>query len=152
MVPAGRAISPPSGVYSMSFGASEPPQPVETRFSEVVFPEHANHYGTLFAGTALSLMAKAAFAAGARHAGRNVVMVRSDTVEFREPVKVGELIEIVARVVRSGRTSMTVAVEIFREEIASGQRSRAMHGTFEMVAIGEDGRPVLIAKNTTTTV
>ncbi len=136
----------------MPFGASEPSQPVETRFAEVVFPEHANHYGTLFAGTALSLMSKAAFAAGARHSGRNVVMARSDTVEFREPVQVGELIEIVARVVRSGRTSMTVAVEILREEVATGQRSRAMHGTFEMVAVGEDGRPVPIAKTPTTTV
>lgn len=121
----------------------------ETRFAEVVFPEHANHYGTLFAGTALSLMAKAAFAAGARHAGHNVVMARSDTVEFSEPVKVGELIEIVARVARSGRTSMTVAVEIVREDIVSGKATRVVHGTFEMVAVGKDGRPVEIMKSAT---
>ena len=34
-----------------------------TRFVELVFPEQANHYGTLFGGTALSLMGKAAFVA-----------------------------------------------------------------------------------------
>ena len=37
--------------------------PDETRFVEMVFPEQANHYGTLFGGNALSLMGKAAFVA-----------------------------------------------------------------------------------------
>lgn len=37
--------------------------PTETRFVEMIFPEQSNHYGTLFGGTALSLMGKAAFVA-----------------------------------------------------------------------------------------
>lgn len=40
----------------------------EARLCEMVFPEQANHYGTLFGGTALSLMGKAAFVAASRHA------------------------------------------------------------------------------------
>ncbi len=120
----------------------------ETRFTEVVFPEHANHYGTLFAGSALALMAKAAFVAGARHAGCNVVMARSKNVEFTEPVKVGELIEIIGHVERAGRSSMTVTVEIVRESVADGARKRVVHGTFEMVAVNSDGRPVAITRNT----
>jgi acyl-CoA hydrolase len=131
----------------MPLVASEPSRPVETRFTEVVFPEHANHYGTLFAGNALALMAKAAFVAGARHAGCNVVMARSESVEFAEPVKVGELIEIIGRVARAGRSSMTITVEIVREDVASGARKRVVHGTFEMVAVNKDGRPIAIEKN-----
>ncbi|RTL51850.1 MAG: acyl-CoA thioesterase [Bradyrhizobiaceae bacterium] len=132
----------------MSAIASEPSRPAETRFTEVVFPEHANHYGTLFAGNALALMAKAAYVSGARYAGCNVVMARSENVEFAEPVRVGELIEIIAYVERAGRSSMTVAVEIVREDIASEARKRVMHGTFEMVAVNKDGRPVAITRNT----
>lgn len=131
----------------MSFSPPQSPAMPETRFTEVVFPEHANHYGTLFAGNALALMAKAAFAAGARHAGCNVVMARSEAVEFAEPVKVGELIEIIGHVARAGRSSMTIAVEIVREDIATGARKRAVHGTFEMVAVNSDGRPIAIEKN-----
>lgn len=116
----------------------------ETRLLEVVFPEHSNHYGTLFAGNALSLMAKAAYIAGARRAGRNVVMATAEKVDFLEPVKVGELIEIVARVARAGTSSMTVAVEIIREDLASKQHRTAMRGQFEMVAVNEQGRPVRI--------
>lgn len=81
----------------------------ETRFVEIVFPDLANHYGTLFGGNALSLMGKAAFVAATRHARRNVVMATSDKIEFHEPIRVGELIELIARVDRVGRSSMTVA-------------------------------------------
>jgi acyl-CoA hydrolase len=118
--------------------------PDETRLIELVFPEHSNHYGTLFAGNALSLMAKAAYVAGARRAGRNVVMATAEKVDFLQPVKVGELIQIVARVVRAGTTSMTVAVEIVREDRATKQLCTTMRGEFKMVAVNEQGRPVRI--------
>jgi acyl-CoA hydrolase len=134
-----------------SRGSSHHPQPPadasassETRLLEVVFPEHANHYGTLFAGNALSLMAKAAYVAGARRAGRNVVMATAEKVEFLQPVKVGELIQIVARVTRAGSSSMTIAVEIIREDLATKQHRTTMRGQFEMVAVNEQGRPVRI--------
>ncbi|WP_315835985.1 acyl-CoA thioesterase [Bradyrhizobium prioriisuperbiae] len=125
--------------------------PAETRFVEMVFPEHANHYGTLFGGMALSLMGKAAFVAASRHARCPVVMARSDRIAFDEPVRVGELIELVARVVRSGSSAMTVAVDMIREDLLSGQRTAAVRGTFEMVAVNASGRPVRIPKSKTET-
>lgn len=120
----------------------------ETRFVEVIFPDLANHYGTLFGGSALSLMGKAAFVAATRRARRNVVMATSDKIEFHEPIRVGELIELVARVERTGRSSMTVAVEMISENLISGQRKSVIHGTFEMVAVNDSGRPVPISRNT----
>ena len=69
----------------------------ETRFIEMVFPEQANHYGTLFGGNALSLMGKAAFVAATRRARVPVVMARSEKIEFHVPVRVGELVELTAR-------------------------------------------------------
>lgn len=122
----------------------------ETRFVEVVFPELANHYGTLFGGNALNLMGKAAFVAAARHARHNVVMATSDKIEFNEPIPVGELVELVARVERAGRSSMTVAVEMIRENLLSGQRQAVVRGSFEMVAVDERGRPIPILKNAVT--
>ena len=125
---------------------SAPPKsdPQETRFVEMVFPEQANHYGTLFGGHALSLMGKAAFVTATRRARRSVVMARSDRIEFHDPIHVGELVELVAQVVRVGRSSMTVAVDMIREDLISGMRKSAVRGTFEMVAVNEFGRPVPI--------
>lgn len=118
----------------------------ETRFVEMVFPGLSNHYGTLFGGDALKLMGKAAFVAAARHARGNVVMATSDKIEFHQPIPVGELIEIVAHVAREGRSSMTVAVEMIRENLASGQRDVVTCGNFERVAVNAQGRPVAITQ------
>jgi len=110
----------------------------------MVFPEHANHYGTLFGGHALSLMGKAAFVAATRRARCAVVMATSDKVEFHEPVRVGELVELTALVERVGRSSMTVAVNVVAERLVSGQRRIAMQGSFEMIAVDDAGRPTPI--------
>ncbi len=117
----------------------------ETRFSEMVFPDQANHYGALFAGAGLALLSKAAFIAASRRARRNVVMARSEATDFHTPVRVGELLDMVARVVRVGRTSLTVEVEGVAETLLTGARRPALHGRFEMVAVDADGRPTPIS-------
>lgn len=119
--------------------------PDETRFVEMVFPEQTNHYGTLFGGEGLRLMSKAAFVAATRRARRAVVMAASDRVDFDVPVRLGEILDLVARVERVGRSSMTVSVEATAEELKTGARRPAMRGRFEMVAVDEAGRPVAVA-------
>jgi len=131
---------PMQATLQPAISATEP-----TRFVELVFPEQVNHYGTLFGGTALSLMGKAAFVAATRRARRAVVMATSDKVQFHEPVRVGELVELTARVERVGRSSMTVIVEVVAEALVSGDRRVAMRGSFEMVAVDEHGRPTPVA-------
>jgi acyl-CoA hydrolase len=117
----------------------------ETRFIEMIFPEQANHYGTLFGGHALSLMGKAAFVAATRRARAPVVMATSEKVEFHVPVRVGELVELTARVERVGRSSMTVTVDAISEGLTSGTRRLAVRGSFEMVAVDAAGKPAPVA-------
>ena len=52
----------------------------EIRLVDVVFPDRANHYGTLFGGNALQLMGKAAFIAATRRARQHVVMASADNM------------------------------------------------------------------------
>jgi acyl-CoA hydrolase len=78
------------------------PAASETRLCEMVFPEQVNHYGTLFGGTALSLMGKAAFIAANRRARAAVVIARSEQIAFHHPVSVGQLVELHAYVTRGG--------------------------------------------------
>ena len=129
---------------SISANAQAGADEARTRFVEIVFPEQANHYGTLFGGHALSLMGKAAFVAATRRARCAVVMATAEKVEFHEPVKVGELVELTAEVTRVGRSSMTVTVEVIAEALISGERRLAVRGAFEMVAVSASGRPIRI--------
>ena len=112
------------------------------RSVEMIFPDQANHYGTLFAGNALNLLSKAAFLAASRHSRQNVVMAACNQVTFLRPVRVGQALEIQAHVVRTGRSSMTVEVTGSAEVLATGEQHAALHGRFEMVAVDLHGVPI----------
>ena len=114
---------------------------VEARLVEMVFPGQANHYGTLFGGQALALMDKAAFIVASRYARRAVVTASSEKCDFHVPVRQGQLVELRARVVGTGRTSMTVDVELYSEELLTGARMLATRGRFLLVALDAEGRP-----------
>ncbi len=101
----------------------------ETRLCEFVFPSDTNHLGTLYGGTLMSWMDKAAAVAGLRRAGSTaVVTVAVDALEFRVPIHHGELVELVARVESVGRTSMKVRVEAHREDPPAAPASSAPPG------------------------
>jgi acyl-CoA hydrolase len=123
--------------------------PPETRMVEIVFPNQANHYGTLFGGDALRLMDMAAFVAASRHARKPVVTASSERIDFHVPVRQGQLAEVVGRVSRTGRTSMTVEVELWAEDLLTGTRELCTKGSFVLVAVDQDGRPIPIQDSAT---
>lgn len=110
-------------------------------FSTPIFPPQANHYGTLFAGEALSLMARAAVLAAADQAAGDVVMAASSGITFKAPVRVGQVLHLSARVVRTGRTSVTVSVEGEAGPLGRQETVPVLEGLFQMVAVDADGRP-----------
>ncbi|MCW4456432.1 acyl-CoA thioesterase [Flavobacterium sp. MXW15] len=116
--------------------------PTEVRMAEIVFPNHTNHMGTLFGGQALAWMDKAAFLAAARFSRRTVVTARSDQVDFKLPIRVGDMVETIGRIVKVGNSSMTVEVELVAEDLHSGERKLCTRGHFVMIALGDDGHPV----------
>ena len=118
--------------------------PQETRIVEMVFPNQTNHYGTLFGGDALRLMDMAAFVTASRHARRPVVTASSERIDFRVPVRQGQLAEVVGRVIGTGRSSVTVEVELWAEDLLTGQRELCTKGSFVLVAVDEHGRPTPI--------
>ncbi len=119
----------------------------QVRLVEIVFPDHCNHLGTLFGGQALAWMDKAAFLVASRFARRTVVTARSDRIDFRRAVKLGEIVELVATVMRVGRSSMTVGVELFCEASPGADAQLATRGEFVMVAVDDAGQAVAIGRS-----
>jgi acyl-CoA hydrolase len=128
---------------------SDKPAVPETRIVEMVFPNQANHYATLFGGDALRLMDMAAFVAASRHARRPVVTASSERIDFHVPVRQGQLAEVVGRVSKTGRTSITVEVELWAEDLLTGARELCTKGSFVLVAVDQNGRPVPIHPSAT---
>jgi len=122
---------------------SNPPRIAETlRIMEVVFPNTTNHYGTMFGGKVLDLMDRAAFLAATRFSNQAMVTASTEHIDFYVPVKAGYIVELVAKVVYSGRTSLTVRVDLFSENPIKKQREHASQGYFHMVSVDENGKPV----------
>lgn len=118
-------------------------QIVERR-TEIVFPTDVNHYGTLFGGKAVAMMDVVASIAAMRAAHKPVVTASIDRVDFKSPIREGDFVETIARVVNVGKTSVTVEVELWGEIPATGERNLSTVGKFVLVAINRDGRPTPI--------
>jgi acyl-CoA hydrolase len=123
-----------------------PPVPaLGLRLVDMVFPGQTNHYGTLYGGDALKMMGKAAFIAATRHARAVMVMAASDRLDFSSPILEGEMVELVADVRMTGRSSVRVAVELWAEHLLTGDRRHAATGLFTMVSVDPAGRPLSFA-------
>jgi uncharacterized protein (TIGR00369 family) len=119
-----------------------------TRMVEVVFPQHLNHHGNLFGGQALRMMDTAAFTAATRRARRTMMTVAVENVRFVAPVRHGEIVEMIATVPETGRTSVTVDVEMLAEALLTGERRQCGTARFVLVAVDDEGRPTPIADAT----
>jgi acyl-CoA hydrolase len=118
--------------------------PGETRMVFPVFPRDTNHYHTLFGGMAMAWMDQAAFICATRWARRPVVTVHSSAVDFRRPIPEGTIVEVVARIASTGRSSMRIAVSLYSEPMDRQGRQLACSGEFVLVALDEAQRPVAV--------
>lgn len=113
----------------------------EVIMTELVLPQHTNMVGTCFGGTILSWIDIAAGICAGRHAGRTAVTVAFDDVEFHRPIRLGDIVNLRARIAYVGRTSMEIDVDVHRERMGGeSEHTNTAHVAF--VAVDLDGKPV----------
>ena len=115
------------------------------QLSELVLPEQANHYGTLFGPNALALLGKAAFLVASRYCQQPVVMAAATRIDFHRPIPVGAILNLRAQVVRVGRSSMSVEVSAALDAAPGLKPENALSAAFDMVTVDEHGRPTPVS-------
>ena len=108
---------------------------------EVVLPNHANPLGNILGGRVMHLIDIAAAIAAHRHSNSYVVTASVDHVDFRTPIRVGDLIVLKSSVNRAFRTSMEVGVKVFAENVLTGERKHTSSAYVTFVAINGQGQP-----------
>jgi acyl-CoA hydrolase len=108
--------------------------------TEIVLPGLTNVYGTMFGGKVLEMMDVTCAIAAARFCRRDVVTISSERVDFKVPIRAGRIVELVARVVYTGRTSMTVRVDVLSQHFAEESKQLCTTGYFNFVALDRTGR------------
>jgi len=117
------------------------PQPV---IRVTMMPRDTNGHGTIFGGVLLSYIDQAGAIEAVRHVKQKIVTVAIKEVVFHHPVHVGDVVSFFGSVKRKGRTSITVAVEVFAARMMTGceEEVKVTEAELTFVAIDDDGNPV----------
>jgi acyl-CoA thioesterase YciA len=120
---------------------SSPAPRGELSLRTVAMPADTNPNGDIFGGWIMSLMDLAAgIAAGTRAKGR-VATAAVSNLSFLQPVKVGDVVCVYTDITKTGRTSMTIAVEAHVLRRNQGERVRVTAAEFVLVAVDDHGKP-----------
>jgi acyl-CoA hydrolase len=117
-----------------------------TRVVKLVFPNLISHQDHLFGGTALQWMDEVAVITGTRFCRQRLVTASLDRIDFKKGVPAGTLVELVGRVIKVGRTSMVVEVDVFMEQLYTEERESVIKGTFTLVAVDENRKPTPVIR------
>ena len=108
----------------------------------IPMPADTNGNGDIFGGWVMAQVDLAASVLPARHIRGRMATVAVKEIVFKQPVSVGDLLSFFCHVTHIGRTSITVAVEVFAERFAAqGEYLKVTEALLTYVAIGEDGKP-----------
>jgi uncharacterized protein (TIGR00369 family) len=102
----------------------------------------ANLHGNVHGGIIMKLVDEAGALAAIRHAGAHVVTVQIDSMSFRHPIYLGNLVTLNAELTYVGRTSMEVRVEVLAHDLLSGKTTTTNHAYVVYVAIDSEGHPI----------
>ena len=107
--------------------------------SELMLPSHTNFSGKIHGGYILSLLDQIAFACASKYSGNYCVTASVDTVDFLNPIEVGELVTMKASINYVGKSSMIVGIRVESENIQTGKVKHCNSSFFTMVAKDEYG-------------
>lgn len=114
---------------------------IEVVTAQLVLPPNTNQYGTIFGGKLVELMDMAGALAAMRFANEEVVTASTETIDFKMPIKQGDLVELKSKVIYTARTSMIVKVDVDRVRKFTGRKDFSCRGYFAFVAVDGSGKP-----------
>lgn len=104
-------------------------------------PVHVNFGGKVHGGAVMKWIDQAGYTCAAGWTGDYCVTAFVGGIRFLQPIGVGELVEVRAQLIRTGRTSMDVAIDIYAGNPRQTTKRRACHCVMTFVAVDPDGGP-----------
>lgn len=110
--------------------------------TELVLPQHTNQLGNLLGGQLMHWIDICAALAAGKHSGIVCVTASVDKIDFNEPVKLGDMVTIVASVNRAFNTSVEVGVKVTAENITNSKKIHTNSAYLTFVGVDGKGKPV----------
>lgn len=113
-----------------------------TTMTEMVLPNDTNTLNNLMGGRLMYFMDVVSAIAALKHCNRVVVTASVDNISFKEPIPLGSVITLQAKVTRAFNSSMEVYVEVFAENPVKQTRIKTNSAFFTFVAVDQVGNPI----------
>jgi acyl-CoA hydrolase len=117
------------------------PSQSETVMSELVLPNDTNTLGNLMGGRLMHWMDIAAAMSAMKHCNCPVVTASADNISFENPIKLGNVLTIEAKVTRAFSTSMEVYLRVYGEDLSAQYKYLSNEAYLTFVALDPNGKP-----------
>lgn len=107
----------------------------------VAEPTDSNVFGNVHGGSVMKWIDQAAYACSVGWSGMDCVTVYVGGIRFYKPIHIGNVVEVRARLIYTGRTSMHIAVDVHARDPKSGETVKTTHCIIIYVALDTEGRP-----------
>jgi len=139
-------LAAPGAIHANPLPVSGPrvdlPADEELVLKVIPMPADCNANGDIFGGWVMAKVDQAGAVIPARYAKGRIATVAVNEFVFKQPVRIGDILSFYARLVRVGRSSVTVKVGVYAERISDqGQYIKVTEATLTYVAIDDQGRP-----------
>ena len=110
--------------------------------TELVLPNDTNVFGNLMGGRLMYWMDIAAALSAGKHCNAPVVTASVDNISFENPIKLGNVVHIEARVSRAFNTSMEVHMKVWGEDHTQQYKYKSNEAYYTFVAVDQSGRTI----------
>ncbi|QNL20503.1 acyl-CoA thioesterase [Hyphobacterium sp. CCMP332] len=119
--------------------------------SEITFrflsePSDVNFGGKVHGGTVMKWIDQAAYACASNWCSGYCVTVYVGGIRFIQPIRIGEIVQVDARIILTGTSSMHIAVDVFSKPIDASKFIKTTHCIIVFVAVNDKGQPVPVPK------
>lgn len=113
-----------------------------TIMTEMVLPNDTNTLNNLMGGRLMHWMDVVAAIAAQKHSNRIVVTASADSISFKQPISLGNVVTLSAQVTRAFNSSMEVYIEVTAEDIPANKKTITHRAFFTFVAVDQNGKPI----------
>jgi acyl-CoA hydrolase len=122
-----------------------------TIMTEMVLPNDTNTLNNLMGGRLMHWMDVVAAIAAQKHSNRIVVTASADSISFKQPINLGNVVTLRSQVTRAFNSSMEVFIEVTAEDIPSNKKIMTHRAFFTFVAVDQNGKPIEVPELITET-
>lgn len=116
-----------------------------TVMTELVLPNDTNLFGNLMGGRLMYWMDIAAALAAQKHCNAPVVTASVDNISFENPIKLGNVVHIEAKITRAFNTSMEIHLKVWGEDLTQQFKYKSNEAYYTFVALDPNRKPRPVA-------